>query len=140
MNTIKYIGCFFDQAIVKKHAEQQNDERLYRVIKHPHVTFAYEPRSIPYELFGLNITILVTGYGNDGENEAFGVEFKNLPEELSELAQLIENPHITISVSKNGKPVNSKNLKFDPIEPFCLQGVFGGEDLSQFLHTSKNEL
>lgn len=135
MNKIKYIGCFLEQSLVLKYAEQQNTDRLYRVIEHPHVTFAYEPEMIPYELFGLSVTVRVTSYGNDGENEAFGVEFENLPKELLELAMLIEIPHITISISKNSKPVNSKYIKFNPIEPFCIQGVFGGKDHEGFVYT-----
>ncbi len=127
MNTIKYIGVFFDKSTIKKYAEQQNPERLYRTIEHPHVTFEYRPKRVPYELFGTPVTIRVVGYGCDGDNEAYEVVFESISEELCALAQQIKRPHITISVSQNGEPVNSNNLKFVPVPPFCLTGVFGGK-------------
>ena len=137
MSTINYIGCFLDKSVVGEYAEQQNSERLHRVIEHPHVTFEYKPKVIPYELFGLIVTVRVIGYGCDGENEAFKVEFENLSKELVPLAQLIEIPHITISVSENGEAVNSRNLNFIPIQPVYLQGVFGGKDCDGFVHTDR---
>ena len=138
MSSFKYIGCFLDKCDVKKYAEQQSLERLDCVIEHPHVTFVYKPEMVPCELFGLNITIRVTSYGNNGENEAFGIVFENLPKELVGFVQLIEVPHITISVSENGESVNSRNLKFAPIKSFCLQGVFGGKDYNGFVHTNSS--
>ena len=45
---------------------------------------------------------------------------------LSALMNQIEVPHITLSVSETGEPVNTRFLEFRPIEPICLTAVFGG--------------
>lgn len=40
----------------------------------------------------------------------------------------IEVPHITIAVSSEGKPVNTKNLNFEDINPIEMEGKYGGYD------------
>ena len=137
MRKIEYIGCFFDRKTILEKAAQQYPDRLYRTIDCPHVTFAYRPDWIPYEAFGCPITVMVVSYGCDGENEAFGVELSDLPDVLQPLAQQIAVPHITISVSRTGKPVNSRYVPFAPIEPFVLRGVFGGMGMDGNVHTQK---
>ena len=134
MEKIKYIGCFYDQELILQKAKIHSNERLYRSIKHPHTTFFYRPETVPYDMFGSIVTVRVTGYARDSENEAFLVEFENLPKGLEELASQIKTPHITISVSKTGEPVNSGNLKFTPIAPFLLSGIFGGMDENGTVH------
>ncbi len=126
MNKIKYIGCFFEKELIEKSTELQKHERLFRIIENPHITFHYRPAIIPYELFGETVSVNVIGYGRNSENEAFEIEFTNLPESLTALAKRIKKPHITISVSKKGEAVNSGDLEFLPIPPFSIQGVFGG--------------
>ena len=140
MRKIEYIGCFFSQEAVLEKAAQQCEDRLYRSIINPHVTFAYHPDTIPYEAFGSPITVTVVSYGRDDENEAFGVVFGDLPEMLQLLAENIRVPHITVSVSRSGKPVNSKYIRYEPIEPFTLQGVFGGLDMKGNVCTQKTEV
>lgn len=136
MKNIKYIGCFFDYETVYQKARETEENRLYRCIKHPHVTFEYRPQYVPYELFGSEITVKVVGYGCDGENEAFLVEFEGLSGEICELAASIKIPHITLSVSKHGQSVNSYKLEFEPITPFTLTGIFGGMDEEGEVHFS----
>ena len=126
MREIAYIGCFFSWEEVMEKAALCRKDRLYRSIQNPHVTFVYHPDTIPYEAFGTPVTVTVVSYGCDGENEAFGVVIGDLPEVLQPLAQAIEVPHITISVSETGKPVNSRYVTYAPIESFTMQGIFGG--------------
>lgn len=135
MEEIRYIGCFFTPEDVEAAMLTQPRQRLYRTIAHPHVTFAYRPESVPAELFGLSVTVKAVGCGNDGENEALLVEFAELPPALKPLADEIPVPHITLSVSEDGQPVNSRYLDFRPIAPFFLTGVFGGMDEADGLHT-----
>ena len=136
MIDIEYIGCFFEVEDVKRIAEKCSPERLSRVIASPHVTFAYRPEHIPCELFGTPVSVRVVGYGRNEENEAFSVEFSFLPESLEALAQKIKIPHITVSVSKGGKPVNSNKLEFTRLEnSFILKGVFGGKGSDGFVYT-----
>ena len=139
MRKIEYIGCFLPQEVILEKAAQYHADRLYRCIGNPHVTFAFQPDTIPYEAFGNLVTVKVVSYGRDEENEAFGVELEELPEGLLPLYRQIEVPHITISVSRDGKPVNSRYLPYEPITPFVLQGVFGGMGTDGIVYTKKHK-
>lgn len=125
---IKYIGCFFDYPALQASLERLPRQPLSRPVRAPHVTFAYRPHTIPTEAFGLPVTVMVTGYGCDGRNEALSVRFVGLPEILAPLAAQIPVPHITLSVCDTGKAVDSAHLTFAPVEPFLLTGLFGGMD------------
>ena len=135
MEKVEYIGCFFDPQEMKKHVNGIERTALYRTISSPHVTFVYNPSSIPKEMLGQEVTVQAEGYGNDGENEALQVSFLKLPAGLEALAAGIPVPHITLSVSRQGKPVNSRYLTFKPIAPFALTGIFGAMDEDGVLHT-----
>lgn len=140
MKKIHYVGCFFDRTALFACPEARKHPRLDRSILHPHVTFAYRPSLVPRALFGLPVTVRVTGYGCDGENEAFSVAFEEVPENLRPLTERIALPHITLSVSRDGKPVNSKTLSFAPVPSFLLCGTFGGMDEAGTLHLSPEEM
>ena len=135
MYTVKYLGCFFDPEEIKKHLTKLERNVLDRVIPFPHVTVSYSPTSVPWDLFGKEVTVKVVGYGNDGENEALQVAFLSVPAELSALAAEVSVPHITLSVSKGGKSVNSRDLEFKPIAPYVLTGIFGAMDEDGEIHT-----
>ncbi len=122
----KYIGCFLDFDMLHASIAQLPQKRLFRVIAQPHVTFAYKPETVDTSLFGQSLTLTVTGYGNDGENEGLRVQVQTENEKLQAMADAIAVPHITLSVSETGKPVNTAKLNFSPIEAFGLTGVFGG--------------
>lgn len=139
MESIKYVGLFFDRNDILENAAKQAPERLHRVITHPHVTFAYRPAQIPWEAIGKHITLQVVGYGCNGKNEAFKVAFDELPEELTALAEKIAAPHITISVAKNAEPVDSANLRFTPIENFPLTGTFGYMSMDNRTHFNSKQ-
>lgn len=134
MKTIEYIGCFFDVETVQQIPLSERRGPLFRTIRAPHVTFVYQPEEVPFSLFGTKVTVKVIGYGCDGTREALRVELVDLPQELMLLAADISVPHITLSVAEGGKPVESRFLTFDPIEPFFLEGVFGGMDIDGLLH------
>lgn len=136
IDTIKYIGGFLDPQLLEKQLENCDRYPLGRTITTPHVTFAYRPENVPYELFGLTVTVRAIGYGCDGENEVLLVEFENLPEPLQAYAEAISVPHITLSISEFGKAVNSYRLNFEPITPFVLEGIFGGMDEDGTVYTS----
>ena len=130
MGKILYIGCFFDPEKLEKALAGCQRTPLSQKIEVPHVTFAFRPETVPAELFGTAVTVRAVGYGNDGANEALAVEFLAVPEGLEALASRIPVPHITLSVSKTGKPVNSRYLTFTPMEPITLTGRFGGMEVS----------
>lgn len=134
MENVKYTGCFFDPAVLAEKLLPYPRKPLQRPIEAPHITFAYRPVSAPVRLFGLPVTVQVCGYGCDEENEALLVKFVELPPQLAESAAEIALPHITLSVSETGEPVNSRRLTYRPITPFLLEGTFGAMDTSGTVH------
>jgi len=121
-----YIGCFFDVDELQTAVAPIAPQRLERPIPAPHVTFAYRPERVDTRIFGRAVTVRVTGYGNDGRNEGLRVEVLTQNPILQELALRIQVPHITLSVSRTGRPVDTAGLSFSPVEPFLLTGRFGG--------------
>ena len=124
--TYRYIGVFLSLPQVLEAALEYSPKRLYRIIEHPHVTFAFHPERVEESLFGLPVSVKVTGYGNNGENEGLRVELCEADERLRAMWKAIALPHITVSVSETGKSVNTRWLSFFPAEGAVLKGVFGG--------------
>lgn len=121
-----YIGCFFDADTLWAAVAPFAPRRLERPVRAPHVTFVYRPERVDTRLFGREVTVRVTGYGNDGRNEGLRVELVTDEPALEALARAISLPHITLSVSRKGRPVDTAGLAFSPVEPFFLTGRFGG--------------
>ena len=124
----EYVGCFFEWSDLEKALENIEHDHLWRKITFPHITFAYMPEFVDEELFGEKILVRIIGYGNDGENEGVKVEVVSGIPKLKEAFEQIEAPHITLSVSETGKPVNTRYLNYVPAEPVELTGIYGGYD------------
>ncbi len=122
----RYIGCFFDLLELLQALRQLPGKRLARVIAYPHVTFSYQPQQVDERLFGTPVQVTVTGYGCDGENEALQVRLCCREPALQQLIDAVGQPHITVSVSEGGQPVNSNRLQYTAVAPFALHGCFGG--------------
>lgn len=120
-----YIGCFFSPDILRAKVQPLWPQRLARPIVHPHVTFVYRPAQVDPSLFGTPVRVRAVSYGNDGVNEGLGVELFSDNPAIRAMIDAIPVPHITLSVSETGKPVNTCRLQFEPIPPFELTGVFG---------------
>ena len=121
-----YIGCFLPQKEVLSYADVVSTGHLFRIITIPHVTFVFEPGDVDESLFGEKIKVEATGYGNNGRNEGLSVKLYSENIVLADMIKHIEIPHITISVVEDGSPYDTRLLEFQPIEPFELEGVFGG--------------
>ena len=121
-----YVGCFVRFDVLKNAIGGIRIAPLENDIQYPHITFAYKPNSVDKNLFGEEIQVVITGYGNDGVNEGLKVElFSNNPV-IQEMINRIEHPHITIAVSNEGKLVNTKHLEFSSVSPIPLVGKYGG--------------
>ena len=119
-------------------------------IEFKHVTVQYKPRKEHRDLYGAKARFRVVGYGKDEENEGLRVYLVTLDvsmlettqdkaAEILDLYHEVEVPHITLSVSKEGKPVNTKNLEFSDKIPkeydHIISCTFGGFDgTSPVLH------
>lgn len=120
MNVI-YEGFF-----VKPNVELES--KLEKDIEFKHITTQFKPEKSHEDLYGIEVNFIATKYGNDGINEGYKVKALNIENnELLELYNQIPNPHITLSVSKDGKPVNTSKLNFEPIgEEIIIPCIFGG--------------
>ena len=121
-----YTGIFFD----KKNQEQlfaKFPPKLFRAIGEPHVTLSFKPDKAAShsDLWGTKATVTVIGYGKNEDNEGVLVKVQTENEQLQASFDEIKVPHITLSVSENGKPVNTAYLNFKPCEEICIEGVFG---------------
>lgn len=126
MHNFEYIGCFFEPAEFYRTVSHLRINPLPNEKKAPHVTFAYEPETVPQELFGQPITVTVTGYGNNGENEGLRVTLTGNNSRINEMIAAIPVPHITLAVSDTGQAVNTRYLEFSHVEPIRLTGQFNG--------------
>lgn len=126
MGDYYYTGCFLDSASSKL----IKTKRLGKALSNPneilHMTVQFKPEPIDETLFGEKIRIKVVGYGIDKENEGFLVEAHSDNQDVQQLIDAIEIPHITMSIGANGKHRNTRNLQFEKIEPFSVSGIYGG--------------
>lgn len=122
----RYVGCFFPQEDLSTYIRPLNCSPLAKLIACPHITFSYKPEFVDESLFGEKLIVRAVGYGNDGRNEGLKVELVSASPKLAEAFQNIAVPHITLSISNDAEPVNTRYLVFDAIEPFELTGVYGG--------------
>lgn len=123
-DNVIYSGVFFDKSDPGLKPEKSG-EYLEKPVKDPHITFAFRPKSdklFPVELVGKEVDIKVIGVGNDGKNHGYMVE---LPPDLEKYYKGAPVPHITLSTSNDGKPVDTKNLDFESITPFSIKGKIG---------------
>ena len=110
---------------------------LEKNIWYKHITTEFRPKITHEYLYGTEAIFEVTGYGNDGNNEGYSVKLiETDSEELKDIYNNIEVPHITLSVSANGKPVNTAKLNFNPINASSVRliirttfGGFNGKDV-----------
>ena len=115
-----YVGCFIRLHDFQNAIKEIRTTPLENDIQDPHITFAYKPKEVDQSLFGTPIQIKIVGYGNDGENEGLKVHLSSSEPRLQNMIDELETPHITIAVSNEGKPVNTKRLIFEEIEPIKL--------------------
>lgn len=111
-----YYGIFF-KTLVKGVLEKD--------ILDKHITCVFKPSAeqekVMKAYLGKEYAVKVVGYANDGKNEGL------LCEPVDSFPYYGANKmHITLSVSKEGKPVNTAFLDFKPIEePYTIVGVMG---------------
>ncbi len=121
-----YVGCFVNLQELQAAIKGLRKSALKNDIQAPHITFAYRPQEVDPSLFGKTIQIKLIGYGNDGENEGLKVRLHSSEPRLQLMIEQIAVPHITIAVSDEGRPVNTKRLQFEAIAPIEMEGKYGG--------------
>lgn len=131
-----YVGCFVNYHDLQKKVNSIRMVHLFRQIHNPHITFDYKPESVDESIFGKKIKIKIIGYGYNEDNEGVKVELHSSDSEIEKMIKRIPVPHITLSVSAKGKPVNTKNLIFNAVEPIEIEGTYGGYTSSGEVVTS----
>lgn len=124
-----FMGCFFERDTILSLAEHYGTNRLFKIIKCPHVTFKFRPKDIPVDLLGQEMKFKVVGYGNDGKNEGLLVKLVYETFEhgkAKELYSKIKIPHITVSVSEISRARYTSDLDFINIDNnIIISGRFG---------------
>ena len=126
MNNIIYEGFFI---IDELHGNLEKD------IQFKHITTEFRPKVTHKHLYGTEATFTVDGYANDNINEGLSVyldkcdnvELKNIINNIYK--SNIKIPHITLSVSSTGKPVNTSKLDFFWLhddDKYIVHTKFGG--------------
>ncbi len=120
VKNIIYLGIFFpnEEKLI-------TGKELEKVIPNKHITLAFRPKEIPEGIIGKPVKVKVVGYACDGNNEGFQSEVVTEDKDILNLLKEVRVPHITTSVSNSGKPVDTWKLNFQPIEPFCIDGIVG---------------
>ena len=121
-----YVGVFINKDELRRACRGINRTPLEKEIDSPHVTFGFRPETIDESLLGETVTVTVNGYGVNAENEGVSVELHSDNPKLQAEFEKIEVPHITLSVSKEGKAVNTRYLDFKPVKPFSFTMTYGG--------------
>ena len=125
-----YSGVFFTGDARNK-LLSESKEKLDKIIGDLHVTFYFNPPRelrFPLDIIGEEVTIDVVGEGNDGKNQGFEVEIPDVKikgKKLQDLYNGAKVPHITLSLSSEGKAVKTAFLDFKPITPFKVTGKLG---------------
>lgn len=122
---VLYEGLFVD----KEELHQKIQPQLERPIEKPHVTTFFRPkeaRQLNLDSLGSGARIMAVGYGNDGKNEGLLVRVEADDPAIQKACDALKTPHITLSVSRDGRPVNTAFLEFTPLEePFEINGNYG---------------
>ena len=139
---VHYLGLFIDRECLDyalEGVDRTKGSKDKKPILAPHITLAYKPsqKDVPRELFGKQFVLVADGYGYDEENEAIrahlepdvgAADFDK--ETFDKIQKMLDargiTTHVTLSISENGKAVNSKNLDFRPINPVKIGCVLGG--------------
>lgn len=118
-----YQGLFMDNQSADLLTLAEFGENLPINQSDKHITFELNPKKhFPEELHDITYKVVVTGYGNNGENAGFEVE---LPEALLPYYKGADKVHITTSLSPTASAKNTGKLEFEGIEPFYVFARLG---------------
>lgn len=119
-------------AFVDSISEMSGDGRLDKVIGDMHITTGFGKNAQGFDInaIGEDVDIEITGYANDGKNEAISVSLSSENPDLQSKFDKLQNPHITVSVGEGGRPFDSGKLSFEPLPDyfageFKLTGQYG---------------
>lgn len=127
---VEYFGIFFGN---KESEKIFNSEKVHleKLPNNFHCTFCFKPKSIKLfdEVVGKEINIAIVGYACDGKNSGFEIDFPNNFKKYFKNVDFngkLKIPHITTSLGKFAKAVDTANLEFKKLDnPIFIKGKFG---------------
>lgn len=127
---ILYEGFFFELDEDELMYSPWTNSKLEHRIDTPHITVYYKPSELHDYYYGKRGLFELYKYGCDDKNEGYKVRYiKSDCIDVPWLFNLVDIPHVTISVSDDGKPKDTKNLDFKPCETYRYEAVFGAMQL-----------
>lgn len=120
-----YTGCFLPLEKIDEVSHYYGLTHLDQIVQNPHMTVEFRPRTVDESLFGEEVRITLVGYGNDTKNEGFKVVAHTKNAKLQQIIEKVLVPHITISTSRSGKPIDTGLLDFSQIKPVTLLARYG---------------
>lgn len=134
-----YEGFFFELDEDKFMDSPWPNSKLEHRIDTPHITVFYKPSKLHDYYYGKRGLFELYEYGCDGKNEGYKVRYIESDwVAVPRLFNLVDIPHVTVSVSDDGKPKDTKNLDFKPCETYRYEAVFGAMQLWIYDDGSKN--
>lgn len=126
---VEYFGIFFNEENSKIIFDNEK-QHLEFLPNNFHCTFAFRPNQI--ELFnqfvGMDVGVTLIGYDNNNANSGFEIAFDEKFKDLFKNFDKNGNPktpHITTSLAKGARAVNTCDLRFSTIKPINITGKFG---------------
>lgn len=106
------------------------NSKLENRIDMPHITVYYKPSEPHTIYYGQKGRFELYEYGCDDNNEGYKVRCVGCDSILvPHILKEVDVPHVTISVSNNGRPKDTKNLNFVACEPYVYEAIFGAMEL-----------
>lgn len=103
------------------------ESKLSNDVEYKHITTEFRPSKTHEHLYGKMATFNVYAYGNDDINEGYAVKMISCDDnELWEIYNGVDIPHLTLSTSAEGKPINTVKIEFEFIDNFTITTKFGG--------------
>ena len=113
MENVIYAGIFFDVDAVETAVNQNGGISLEKEITLPHVTLAFRPSNVELQklqlLLGKEIKVKLDEFAYNDRNAGFKVSVVTLDGVVSNFLKG-KLPHITTSVSADGRPVDTPKL------------------------------
>ena len=129
---VVYTGIFLPREEVEKipylRETRFGGAALRNEIQNMHITLAFRPKKVDLSMVEYPVLFEVKGYANDGNNEGILVGNFSGAQNVVKVLNRLKKPHITLSVSSTGKPVDTAKLNFHQVwapQPIVLRGRFG---------------
>ena len=132
-----YEGFFFELDEDEFMYSPWVNSKLENRIDTPHITVYYKPSQSHEIYYGQKGRFEFYEYGCDDNNEGYKVRCVGDDDLVQHLLKNVDIPHVTVSVSSNGRPKDTKKLNFVACEPYVYEAIFGAMEVWYYDDGSK---